>query len=154
MESSTAVFKIPLYSAWLGFPYWTIRIPKILGSIIPYNHQATGVSNTAHLIYVSQLLFMAPPTPGPSPSLRPVARTGNASSPGPSSSSTCTAWWISGGFLKYGYPTPLVCRICILYYVMLYYITLYFILYYGHRQNYGEKKTFNLDRRRLRPIFP
>jgi hypothetical protein len=24
---------------------------------------------------------------------------------------------------------------------------------YGHRQNYG-KKTFNLDRRRLHPIFP
>jgi len=25
---------------------------------------------------------------------------------------------------------------------------------YGHRQNYGKNKTFNLDRRRLRPIFP
>ena len=25
---------------------------------------------------------------------------------------------------------------------------------YGIRQNYGKKKTFNLDRRRLRPIFP
>ena len=28
------------------------------------------------------------------------------------------------------------------------------ILMYGNRQNYGKKKTFNLDRRRLRPIFP
>jgi hypothetical protein len=25
---------------------------------------------------------------------------------------------------------------------------------YGHRQNYGKKKTFNIARRRLRPIFP
>ena len=28
------------------------------------------------------------------------------------------------------------------------------IYIYGHRQNYGKNKTFNLDRRRLRPIFP
>ena len=32
-----------------GFPYWNIRIPNILGSIIPYNQQPTEVLNTAHV---------------------------------------------------------------------------------------------------------
>ena len=35
------------------------------------------------------------------------------------------------------------------------YIYIWYAYIYGNRQNYGkQKKTFNLDRRRLRPIFP
>ena len=49
-----AVFKISLSfhcTVWIfsGFLYWIIVIPNILGSIIPYNHKPTGVSNTAQV---------------------------------------------------------------------------------------------------------
>ena len=54
------MFKIPLsfhYAGWFfeGFPNWiSMLIPNILGSnilgsIIPYNHKPTGVSNTAQV---------------------------------------------------------------------------------------------------------
>jgi hypothetical protein len=34
-----------LYTAWLRtyFPQWVMIIPNVLGSIIPYNRQPTGV---------------------------------------------------------------------------------------------------------------
>ena len=34
---------------FIGNPCWTVVISNILGSIIPYNHQPTGVLNTAQL---------------------------------------------------------------------------------------------------------
>ena len=50
-----AVFKIPLsfhdtgWSTGIPLLYWIIIIPNVLGSIIPYKHQPTGVLNTAHM---------------------------------------------------------------------------------------------------------
>ena len=51
---------IPLY--WLDYrdsPYWIIIIPNILGSIIPYNHQPTGVLNAAQFSFVLNPLWDA-----------------------------------------------------------------------------------------------
>ena len=49
-EQSKSLYQsIVLVGLW-GFPYyWIITIANILGSIIPYNHQPTGLLNTAQL---------------------------------------------------------------------------------------------------------
>ena len=53
-EQSSRFPSLNIIEAWLvffGIPrsWISITLPKILGSHIPYNHQPTGVLNTAHL---------------------------------------------------------------------------------------------------------